>query len=163
MNGTKHGNCGYDRVGNKFIPCEKDDIYCGMLHCRHLNERLEFGMESVAVLSHSFLTHKSVLIPCRTAVIDLGLQNVDPGLTPNGAKCGTNKMCVDQKCVPVVDIKSKLVIDCPNNCNGNGVCNSKGLCHCYDGFSPSSYCKDVGYGGSVDSGPSANPNGMNLI
>lgn len=57
---------------------------CGMLHCRHLNERLEFGMESVALLAHSFINYRGSIIPCRTAIIDLGLQTIDPGLTPDG-------------------------------------------------------------------------------
>lgn len=49
-------------------------------------------MESVAVLSHSFFNIDGKIIPCRTANVDLGLQNVDPGLVPNGAKCGDNKV-----------------------------------------------------------------------
>jgi len=64
-----------------------------MLHCRHLNERLEFGMESVAILSHSFINNGGSIIPCRTAIVDLGLNEVDPGLAPDGAKCGEGKVC----------------------------------------------------------------------
>jgi hypothetical protein len=63
-----------------------------MLHCRHLNERLEFGMESVAILSHSFINSGGDIIPCRTAIVDLGLNQVDPGLAPDGAKCGEGKV-----------------------------------------------------------------------
>ncbi|XP_055377516.1 putative uncharacterized protein DDB_G0277255 isoform X2 [Condylostylus longicornis] len=156
--GSRHGNCGFDRLGNKYIPCRKEDVRCGMLHCKHLNERLEFGMESVAVLSHSFMNHKGNIIPCRTAVVDLGLESIDPGLTPNGAKCGDNKMCVNQKCVSIDNFRIQgRGIACPENCNGNGVCNSKGNCHCFVGFSPP-YCNSPGYGGSHDSGPATNPN-----
>ena len=68
------------------------NIYCGMLHCKHLNERLEFGMESVAILSHSFINSGGSIIPCRTAIVDLGLNQVDPGLAPDGAKCGEGKV-----------------------------------------------------------------------
>lgn len=64
------------------------DIFCGMLHCKHLNERLEFGMESVAILSHSFINVKGSVVPCRTALVDLGINQIDPGLAPDGAKCG---------------------------------------------------------------------------
>lgn len=67
-------------------------VQCGLLHCSHLNERLEFGMESVAVLSHSFFSVDGKIVPCRTANVDLGLQDVDPGLVPNGAKCGDNRV-----------------------------------------------------------------------
>lgn len=63
-----------------------------MLHCRHLNERLEFGMESVAILSQSFINLKGSIIPCRTAIVDLGINQVDPGLAPDGARCGEGKV-----------------------------------------------------------------------
>lgn len=68
------------------------DIKCGMLHCMHLNERLEFGMESVSKVSHSFLKSSSGVIPCRVALVDMGLDMVDPGLAPDGAKCGKGKV-----------------------------------------------------------------------
>lgn len=63
-----------------------------MLHCKHLNERLEFGMESVATLSHSFINVRGKIEPCRSAIVDLGLSQVDPGLTPDGAKCAPGKV-----------------------------------------------------------------------
>lgn len=70
------------------------DVYCGMLQCKHYNERLEFGMESVAILSHSFINGDSgngtTIIPCRTAIVDLGLNEIDPGLAPDGARCAEN-------------------------------------------------------------------------
>lgn len=47
---------------------------------------------------------------------------------------------------------------CPNDCNGNGVCNSMGHCHCADGFAPP-FCDYPGPGGSEDSGPASDPNG----
>lgn len=65
-----------------------------MLHCRHLNERLEFGMESVSILSHSFINWKGSIIPCRTALVDLGINQIDPGLAPDGAKCGEEKVII---------------------------------------------------------------------
>lgn len=68
------------------------NLLCGMLHCKHLNERLEFGMESVAILSHSFINNGGKIIPCRSAIVDLGLNQVDPGLAPDGAKCAPGKV-----------------------------------------------------------------------
>ena len=67
---------------------------CGLLHGSHLNEQLEFGMESVAILSHSFFNVDGRIIPCRSANVDLGLQTMDPGLVPNGAKCGDGKVAL---------------------------------------------------------------------
>ncbi|CRK98583.1 CLUMA_CG011979, isoform A [Clunio marinus] len=161
-NGSRHGNCGYDRLKQEYIPCKHDDALCGMLQCRHLNERLEFGMESVAILSHSFKNYRGSIVPCRTAIVDLGLQTVDPGLTPDGAECGDNKMCVKQKCLSIEALKlNGKVLDCPD-CNGNGVCNSKGHCHCFDGWAPP-FCSGPGFGGSVDSGPASDPDSGRLF
>lgn len=65
-------------------------------------------------------------------------------------------MCVGQKCLPVGSLVKSSA--CHNNCNGNGVCNSLGHCHCNSGFAPP-VCRDPGHGGSVDSGPASHPNG----
>ncbi|XP_076759529.1 disintegrin and metalloproteinase domain-containing protein meltrin [Xylocopa sonorina] len=160
--GTKHGNCGYNRVASSYVKCTDENILCGMLHCKHLNERLEFGMESVAILSHSFINNGGKIIPCRTAIVDLGLNQVDPGLAPDGAKCAPGKMCVNQKCMPVADLRATVSGGkaCPNNCGGNGVCNSLGHCHCNRGFRPPD-CTEPGVGGSEDSGPAEDPNARN--
>lgn len=69
-------------------------------------------------------------------------------------------MCVNQKCMPIADLRTITVGRniCPNNCGGNGVCNSLGHCHCNRGFRPPD-CVQPGYGGSDDSGPAEDPNG----
>ncbi|KAK0162405.1 hypothetical protein PV327_006185 [Microctonus hyperodae] len=162
--GTIHGNCGYNRIDASYIKCNDHNILCGMLHCKHLNERLEFGMESVAILSHSFINNGGTIIACRTAIVDLGLNQVDPGLAPDGAKCAPGKMCVNQKCLPVEDLRITTIGKeaCPNNCGGNGVCNSLGHCHCNRGFRPPD-CLHPGFGGSDDSGPAQDPNARNDV
>lgn len=62
-----------------------------------MNERLEFGMESVAILSHSFINNGGKIIPCRSAIVDLGLNQVDPGLAPDGAKCAPGKVIIKEE------------------------------------------------------------------
>ena len=153
--GTRHGNCGYNRLNGSYVKCNEENVRCGMLHCSHLNERLEFGMETVAILSHSFINHGGRIIPCRTALVDLGLNDVDPGLAPEGGRCGEGKMCVNRKCMPVADLRIGPH-SCPSDCNGNGLCNSYGHCHCKVGYAPPD-CLATGPGGSVDSGPASNP------
>lgn len=162
LEGTRHGNCGYDRIKNTFKTCSKEDIYCGMMQCRHLNERLEFGMESVAVLSHSFMSYQGNIIPCRTAIVDLGLETTDPGLSPDGSKCAEGKMCLRQRCMAIETLLlTGEVRNCPDNCNGHGMCDNRGHCHCDVGFAPPS-CDSPGPGGSEHSGPASDPNG-NLL
>ncbi|KAH8308195.1 hypothetical protein KR059_007993, partial [Drosophila kikkawai] len=157
--GSRLGNCGYNRLNKTYVSCPAEHVNCGMLHCIHLNERLEFGMESAAVLSHSYISHDRKIVACRTALVDLGLQTTDPGLAPNGAKCGDDKMCVDQRCLPVATVRQKgMGTPCPEDCNGNGICNSRGHCHCDVGFGGES-CSRAGSGGSPDSGPATDPNG----
>lgn len=158
MNGSRHGNCGYNKPTGDYTQCKQEDIQCGLLQCRHLNERLEYGMESVALLSHTFINYAGSIVPCRVANIDLGLESMDPGLSPNGAKCGDQKMCLNQKCLAIDNLRKQgLGIECPE-CNGNGVCNSKGHCHCDDGWAPP-FCNGPGSGGSSDSGPASRPGG----
>lgn len=63
-----------------------------MVQCTHYNEKLEFGMESVSTVAHLFINIKRNIIPCRTVMVDMGLNEVDPGLAPDGAKCGEGKV-----------------------------------------------------------------------
>lgn len=143
LNASTSGNCGFDKVRRKYIHCETPkDIICGRLHCSHRSEKLEYGPEGAAVISKSIEYRKGKLISCYSAVIDLGLYESDPGLVPNGAKCGTNLMCVGQKCVPV----SKYLLEkpCPYNCNSNGRCDNEGNCHCNGTSDAASDCAAFG-------------------
>lgn len=64
------------------------------------------------------------------------------------------KMCLNAQCQnrsAVVQMVSKCE---PVDCNGKGVCNSVGNCHCIEGYGGPS-CDIPGYGGSVNSGPAS--------
>ncbi|XP_025094501.1 disintegrin and metalloproteinase domain-containing protein 12-like [Pomacea canaliculata] len=124
------------------------NVMCGLLHCVHLNEKLMFWRDNLALdMRANFLTRGNTQYVCRSAMLDVGLDMPDPGLVPDGAKCEENKsgMCPIQK----LDIPQ-----CPD-CHGNGVCNSKGHCHCHVGYAPP-LCDRPGFGGSIDSGPATN-------
>ncbi|XP_033757485.1 LOW QUALITY PROTEIN: disintegrin and metalloproteinase domain-containing protein 12-like [Pecten maximus] len=148
-NGSKHGNCGYDWKREQYIRCDKDDVMCGLLHCVHLNEKLMFWRESLAKATPAtFLTKGRERYVCRSVILDVGLDMPDPGMAPDGAKCGDKKICLSNKCTPLSRLR---ISPCPN-CHGNGVCNSMGQCHCNEGFGPP-YCNGPGHGGSTHSGP----------
>lgn len=159
--GDRFGNCGFDFISKRYTRCELQDVMCGTQQCQHLSERLEYGFEQLALNSTHHVASKysnDTLLLCHTTNIDLGYDNVDPGMTPNGAKCGDNRMCFDQKCVDIEKLKlDGKVISCPD-CNGNGVCNSEGHCHCDEGWAPP-HCNEPGFGGSSDSGPASDPDG----
>ncbi|EEC01550.1 zinc metalloproteinase, putative [Ixodes scapularis] len=117
--GAVNANCGYVRLNKTNKKCHRDDVMCGMLQCVHLNERLEFGIESAAIQSKFFITdEKGRTFTCHSVIVDLGLFSQDPGQSPNGAKCGTNKACLNQKCVPLEKLYG---VKCPYDCYNNGV------------------------------------------
>lgn len=147
--GNESGNCGYDWKNESYRKCRPENTRCGMLHCKHKNEKLMFWKDSLAhKFPRSFLENASGKYVCRAVILDVGLEMPDPGLVPDGAKCGDHKLCVNQICS---SLKKLAFPDCPKGCNGNGICNSRGNCHCDPGYAPPT-CAKVGKGGSVDSG-----------
>lgn len=69
------------------------DVMCGMLHCTHLNEKLEFGIQSASKIAQSYIKiGQDKMLICHAALVDLGVGVVDPGLTPDGAICGKDKV-----------------------------------------------------------------------
>ena len=143
--------------------CHTQDVMCGMLHCSHLSNKLQFGLKNAAKQSHTLIRSGKTILPCRNALVDLGLDQADPGLVPSGASCGEGRMCLHQKCVSIGDqnnyyliitclITASVQLPCPGNCSGQGVCNNIGNCHCDKGWGGET-CDKAGAGGSKDSGP----------
>lgn len=141
VHGNTSGNCGFNRKEKLYESCEPEDAICGMLHCVHNQAsvgdskktgKLGYGFESASILTVSFFVMSNhAKIFCHGAIVDAGSDARDPGLVPEGAACGENKMCLNQKCVPVSDVISKNW--CSSDCNGNGICDNMGTCHCNDG------------------------------
>lgn len=125
------------------------DYQCGVLHCEMNNEKLEYGYESAAILASFFVNARNKIHACRSVVVDFGLADTSPGMVPDGAPCGEGdgRMCVGQKCQEVPPIPPSC-----QDCSGRGKCNSKGNCHCDDGYG-GKFCEGPGLGGSPDSGP----------
>lgn len=158
IKGNGYGNCGYD-YKRGYLPCSKKDALCGRLQCLHLTNNLEFGSKYTYFTTTYSNGEKTV--ECHAATIDMGINDVDPGLVPDGAKCGDGKMCLQQKCISVESKRQSIAkmesSVCPSDCSGHGVCNSAGQCHCDRGFLPP-LCAQPGPGGSDISGPATDPN-----
>ena len=56
------------------------------------SEKLEFGYESAAILASFFVNSGGKIYPCRSVVVDFGLQDVSPGMVPDGASCGNERV-----------------------------------------------------------------------
>ena len=158
-NGNNTGNCGFNHRTMEFDKCLEKDQLCGLLHCYSLSGRLEFGEYIAKISSTQLRTADRVYTYCYAAFLNISVTEIDLGMTPNGAKCGEGSMCHNQKCENVTQLNEKGVgIRCPEDCRGHGICNSLGHCHCDVGFTGDA-CEEPGFGGSVDSGPSSDPNG----
>ncbi|XP_029723326.2 disintegrin and metalloproteinase domain-containing protein 12-like [Aedes albopictus] len=161
-NGSIFGNCGNNLLTGEYTKCSQEDMMCGLLHCSHRNEKLDYGIQAYSKLTTTKFSHYGPRgtvreTICNTAIVDLGLEVVNPGLVPDGAKCGAGKMCWNQKCVSLTHLQENDVgEDCADGCNGHGVCNSEGNCHCDVGFG-GQFCEKSGHGGSIDSGPIVDP------
>ena len=72
------------------------DVMCGMLHCTHRNEKLMFWSDRMSyTMPSNKLPIDGEKVRCLGAVLDVGLDMFDPGMVPNGAKCGDDKVSVD--------------------------------------------------------------------
>ncbi|XP_053698664.1 disintegrin and metalloproteinase domain-containing protein 9-like [Sabethes cyaneus] len=163
-NGSIFGNCGNKLQTDEYLKCNQEDIMCGLLHCSHRNEKLDYGMQAYSKLTTTKFSHYGPRgtvrdTICNSAIIDLGLDITNPGLVPDGAKCGSGKMCWKQQCVSLTLLQENDIGEiCAGGCSDHGVCNSEGNCHCDEGYG-GQFCEKSGLGGSIDSGPTVDPTG----
>lgn len=137
VKGDIFGNCNADIINKNHTQCKPEDVLCGRLQCQCLKLALT---TKVPVFDKrcgfSEKDHQGMYSNCQPATFDVLPQTGDPGLVPDGAKCGDDMMCVEQKCVSIESFKaSGKIPKCPD-CHGHGVCSSEGNCHCDDGYAP---------------------------
>ena len=66
-----------------------------MLQCTHRAEKLAFWFEALALNNHPTSlrdTQQGITHTCHAIILDVGLNYRDPGLVPNGAACGDDKV-----------------------------------------------------------------------
>ncbi|CAH8518289.1 unnamed protein product [Schistosoma turkestanicum] len=154
------------------IACETwHDTSCGRLWCQHQNEKamLLGWIQSQTRVIHSsgqscsalvydpvwpasdpstWDENKLVQINANGAGVGMySATTQDAGMVPDGTPCSRG-FCYNGSCKSINDLRR------PHSCycNGRGICNNLGHCHCSPGYKPP-YCEESGNGGSIDSGP----------
>ncbi|XP_063172837.1 disintegrin and metalloproteinase domain-containing protein 15 [Candoia aspera] len=130
--GDAQGNCGQNPNGS-YISCAKSHVQCGRLQC----EKKRNGTFRTPNCMHDALT------------VAVSSDVLDEAVVLSGTTCGPSKVCIDKQCRELSSLKFPVC-----KCNGRGVCNSRGHCHCQPGWAPPN-CQNGGLGGSADSGPPA--------
>ncbi|XP_054829220.1 disintegrin and metalloproteinase domain-containing protein 15 [Eublepharis macularius] len=134
--GDLEGHCGQLPNGS-YIPCAQRNARCGRLQCHggsaNITKQDKIGVSPAC-------PHNTP--PPANDILDLAM--VLPGTA-----CGPDKFCIDQRCQDLPALKFPVCL-----CNGHGVCNNNGNCHCLSGWTPPD-CQSRGQGGSIDSGSPA--------
>ncbi|XP_070597768.1 disintegrin and metalloproteinase domain-containing protein 20-like [Erythrolamprus reginae] len=139
--GDRFGNCGLKH--GIYKKCDSGDSLCGRIQCKNI--------QMPSVEDHTTIIHTSTGVnQCWGTDYHPGMKVNDIGAVRDGTPCGNNMMCIEGSCVNV----SILNYDCNvTRCHNRGICNTLKHCHCDVGWAPPD-CKNEGYGGSIDSGPS---------
>lgn len=128
--GTEQGNCGPDPSGQGWVPCNKQDVLCGLLLCTNMTVKPRFG-ELQGKITSLTIYHQSRYLDCSGghAVLD---DRLDLGYVEDGTPCGPNMMCLDRRCLPVTTFNLST---CPGSstsriCSHRGTCSNEMKCIC---------------------------------
>ncbi|XP_038624663.1 disintegrin and metalloproteinase domain-containing protein 15 isoform X2 [Tachyglossus aculeatus] len=150
VRGDAFGSCGR-RPDGGYRPCAPRDASCGQLQCQGGTAQPPVG--TARETRQETVDANGTRRACRWTLLDLGDDVAQPPLALPGTSCGPGLVCVERRCQPVATLKAD---ECRTKCHGRGVCNSRGHCHCQDGWAPP-HCERRGTGGSVDSGALGQP------
>uniref|UniRef100_A0A2K6U3Y7 ADAM metallopeptidase domain 30 n=1 Tax=Saimiri boliviensis boliviensis TaxID=39432 RepID=A0A2K6U3Y7_SAIBB len=145
--GDQFGNCEITGIRH-FKKCGSENSICGRLQCINVETIPDLPEHTTVISTH--LRAENLL--CWGTGYHLSMKPMaipDVGVINDGTSCGEDRVCFKKNCVN----SSVLKFDClPEKCNTRGVCNNRKNCHCMYGWAPP-FCEEVGYGGSIDSGP----------
>lgn len=106
-------------ANNQYIPCQKEDIYCGKLFCQKGNSNPNYG--------------RLVLVGnCKATFY--GDYTKDFGQVDTGTKCGDGMVCSENECVELETAYRNT--NCSAKCPGHAVCNHRSECQCEPGWMP---------------------------
>jgi len=148
IKGTVQGNCGENKYkysgDSEFKKCQRSDALCGMLHCQGGLDKPIVSGGVTHMNMQGRLQNKHVECKIMTGEPDQnngGMAN--QGLVRDGAKCGENKICLNQTCKDISHIGSYT--KCPLNhpphggrqveCSDKGKCSNINTCVCDPGWS----------------------------
>ncbi|XP_077457583.1 disintegrin and metalloproteinase domain-containing protein 28 [Stigmatopora argus] len=104
-----------------FIPCQKEDVFCGKLFCHNGKNSPNYG--------------RMVRFGDCKAVFFAEYTN-DDGQVDTGTKCGEGKVCSENQCVTLPTAYRS--VNCSAKCPGHSVCNHRSECQCEPGWLPPS-------------------------
>lgn len=104
---------------DQFIPCQKQDVFCGKLFCQNGNDSPNYGrMVRVG--------------DCKATFYDDFTK--DYGQVDTGTKCGDGKVCSENECVALETAYRNT--NCSAKCPGHALCNHRSECQCEPGWMP---------------------------
>ncbi|KAL6042483.1 hypothetical protein STEG23_016429 [Scotinomys teguina] len=150
--GDRFGNCGLSSKSPRtYVKCSDQNTMCGKLVCT------ELGFLPPIKHKHTLIQVPHTVDWCWSMdVSDEDKDTADKGYVKNITNCGKHKVCNNFLCQDDSSFTFPTSCSADQYCNGHGVCNDLGNCHCSFGFAPPD-CKNEGTGGSVDSGPTSRP------
>ncbi|KAM8825713.1 disintegrin and metalloproteinase domain-containing protein 22 isoform 1-T1 [Synchiropus picturatus] len=157
IEGTEKGNCG--KEGDTWIQCNKQDVHCGYLLCSNISPAPRLGVLQGGMTSFSLGWHSASLDCSGAHVLIDG--DTDLGYVEDGTACGTDRICLDHKCLPVEQFNFST---CPGTtdqfiCSGHGVCSNELKCVCYLGWTGED-CNSTSPLSSLVVGPTASVSGI---
>ena len=127
---SRNGNCGYNRVTQRFTVCTTANVRCGVLQC--LGGAGKPLLRGVPQTYSEHVPSNGNQILCKTGwLADIP----KPILVGNGVICAADSICVDNVCTSTASLG---VTPCPSPegrvCSGNGVCTNLNSCFCNTGW-----------------------------